>query len=75
MPASMLPVGEAREKEDAVVTELIESDDDWREEWPEKGRLEGVMPSALREDALRVNEAGGRVGEMGAAKLSRAFDM
>lgn len=65
MPASRLPVGDARVNEEAVVTELTESDDDWRDEWPEAGRLAGTKASALRDEALRVKDAGGREGEIG----------
>lgn len=47
--------------EEAVVADSIESEEDWRDECLDEGRFSGMRLWVLREEALRVNEAGCRV--------------
>jgi hypothetical protein len=67
--ASMLLMGDKR-LEVELLTESIESDDDWRDDEFENGRLGSADATELRDELLRVNDAGGRAGEESTLKLT-----
>lgn len=66
----MLLMGDERLYEVELLTESIESEDDWRDDGFDKGRLGGADASKPRDELLRVNDAGGRAGEESTSNLT-----